>query len=384
MTVGNGNVSSTFGGTIRNTVGSLYVNKTGSGSLVLTGSASAFYFLAISQGSVQLANANALAGVQVTGVEVNNGLQFAPGIGNFTIGLLAGVGLLNLNDTAGNPITLTLGPAGIGFGAAFSGPITGSGNLVFNCPSSTLDLSGSNTFSGSTTINQGGLFLESAAALQNSTVVVNETSSLFNGLQFNSGIGFFTLGGLAGSSNLALSDNAVPPAAVLLTVGGNGASTTYTGILSSSGGLTKTGSGALTVGGANQYSGVTNVNGGTLRIGPSGSIAAASIITVSNSSTLAVTASTNLPGNVVTINPGSIFDTTGASSFSLGAGNLLTIGRPSGPGTDINGNFALGGGTLNIGGTGIVAALTEIGNLTLGGGVLSLDISSTGATTWPT
>ena len=110
-------------------------------------------------------------------------------------------------------------------------------------------------------------------------------------------------------------------------------------MLSGSGGLTKTGSGTLTLSAVNQYGGATGVSNGTLRIGPSGSIAAASIITVSNSSTLAVTASTNLPGNVVTINPGSIFDTTGASSFSLGAGNLLTIGRPSGPGTDINGNL---------------------------------------------
>ena len=64
----------------------------------------------ISQGTVQLNNANALAGVQTTGINVTNGLQFASGIGSFTIGALQGTASLNLNDTAGNPITLTVGP----------------------------------------------------------------------------------------------------------------------------------------------------------------------------------------------------------------------------------------------------------------------------------
>ncbi len=253
-----------------------------------------------------------------------------------------------------------------------SGGISGTGSLTKN-GSGMLTLGGSNTYTGGTNVNQGVLRLAGANAVSDSTVAVNVTG----GLTFGIGIGTFNLGGLAGSGSFALSDTG--GGAVALSVGGNNAGTTFSGILSGGGSLAKTGSGMLTLGGNNQFTGPTQVGGGTLQIGPSGAIAAASVITVSNSSTLAVTASTNLPGNTITVSAGSVFNASGAGGFSLGSGNLLTIGRPSGAGTDINGNFTLGAGTINIGGMGTTATLTEAGNLTLAGGVLQLDLSSTGA-----
>ena len=66
-----------------------------------------------------------------------------------------------------------------------------------------------------------------------------------NGLQFNSAIGAFNLGGLAGGNLLTLADTS--GAAVTLNVGGNGASTTYSGAIGGSGGLTKVGLGTLTL-----------------------------------------------------------------------------------------------------------------------------------------
>ena len=153
---------------------------------------------------------------------------------------------------------------------------------------------------------------------------------------------------------------------------------TYAGQISGNGSLLMAGPSGLVLTGSNSYTGGTTVSGGTLRIGPTGSIAAASAIGVTNNSTLAVTAAADLPGNSITVSPGSLFDTTAASSFSLAAGNLLTIGRPNGAGSDINGNFTLGGGTVNIGGTGTAATLMEAGNLTLGGGFLQFDLNPAG------
>ena len=173
------------------------------------------------------------------------------------------------------------------------------------------------------------------------------------------------------------------PAATVYLGGGGGTlyfSSNITGTQSLAVGSQCLAGGGVILTSSNTYSGSTSVTSGTLGIGASGSIAAASAISVSNSSTLAVSAAANLPGNAITVNPGSLFDTTAAGgSFSLGPGNLLTIGRPSGAGTDINGNFTLGGGTINIGGSGIAATLTEAGGLTLGGGALMFDVSSTGA-----
>ena len=61
-----------------------------------------------------------------------------------------------------------------------------------------------------------------------------------------------------------------------MSVGANNASTSYTGVLSGSGSLTKTGTGGLTLGGsaANTFSGLTSVTAGTLNLAKSGNVLA--------------------------------------------------------------------------------------------------------------
>ena len=107
---------------------------------------------------------------------------------------------------------------------------------------------------------------------QNSTVTVNSP----NGLTFNTGIPTINLGGLAGSAGFAL-NNSNNTAGVLLDVGGNGASTAYSGALGGSGGFVKTGSGTLLFGGTafSTYSGGTTVVGGTLNLAGCGLLVAA-------------------------------------------------------------------------------------------------------------
>lgn len=70
-----------------------------------------------------------------------------------------------------------------------------------------------------------------------------------------------TIGSLASGGKVFMNGNNT------LTVGGDNTSTTFSGVYQDSGGaaaLTKTGTGALTLSGANTYTGATTVNAGNL------------------------------------------------------------------------------------------------------------------------
>ena len=195
-------------------------------------------------------------------------------------------------NAGGNSLTLTgnleLGAATrtitVASTANPSGFITGiisGGNAsvgLTKAGASTLNLAGANTFSGDTRIAAGSVQLSpstgaptgTSLALQNSTVDLNAVDS--GTLSFRGSVGTVaaTLGGLKGSRNQSLINSS--SVAVALTVGNNGQSTTYSGVLSGSGGsLTKIGAGTLILSGANTYDGTTTISGGSLQLGDGGS-----------------------------------------------------------------------------------------------------------------
>jgi autotransporter-associated beta strand protein len=137
---------------------------------------------------------------------------------------------------------------------------TGAGGLIKD-GAGTLTLSAANTFSGVTSITQGTLKLSNTSALENSTL-----NYAAGALTFDSGVAShaFTLGGLSGSVSILLKDALNNP--VALSVGNNNVDTTYSGILSGSGSLTKTGSGSLILTKSPSYTGNTTVTGGILEV----------------------------------------------------------------------------------------------------------------------
>ncbi|MEN9667608.1 MAG: hypothetical protein RLZZ326_3971, partial [Planctomycetota bacterium] len=84
----------------------------------------------------------------------------------------------------------------------------------------------------------------------------------------------FAFGGLTGSGNLDLGSNAI-------TIGGNGASTTYSGVISGTGSVTKTGTGTLRLTGTNAYTDGTTIVAGTLALGANNVLPDTGAVTVS-------------------------------------------------------------------------------------------------------
>ena len=152
-------------------------------------------------------------------------------------------------------------PYGAGTALDVTGVISGSANLSIYDGTGVLQLSNANAFTGATTVTFGSLTLSHSLALQNSTL----TSG---GVVFDSMVAThaFTFGGLSGSGNITLSDNALVPNPVALSIGNNNSSNTYSGILSAAGSLRIVGSGVATLAAANTYSGGTTVASGTLRV----------------------------------------------------------------------------------------------------------------------
>lgn len=139
---------------------------------------------------------------------------------------------------------------------AFAGlTLAGGGTLV---------LGGANTYMGGTTINAGTVQVNAGGTIDNTSgTAVTLTSN--NTPSWNADFTF------TGTNNLNLGTRAVTRGATRqvtvaagnLTVGG------AIGDGGSGFGLTKVGAGALTLGGANTYTGTTTVTAGTLPLAPS-------------------------------------------------------------------------------------------------------------------
>jgi T5SS/PEP-CTERM-associated repeat protein/autotransporter-associated beta strand protein len=280
-----------------------------------------------------------------------------------------GDGATNDNVTGNIVDNANLAFALNGTAQTFSGIISGTGNLT-KTGASILTLSGNNTFTGTTNIASGGtLTLGASNALQGSTLNYTTTGGNFSFGGFSS----LALGGLSGNQNLSI-------AGVTFNVGGNGADTIYSGGISGSGGVltafVKNGTGTLTLTGNNTYSGLTNVNAGTLVVsGPGAALSGGSVVT-SNSNLLVANGglveveSINGPGSI-TLNGGTL-RAAGSNAIFVNEGlSAFTVG--SGGGTiDTGGSFGDGGFTI-----GVFSSLGGSGGLTVAGyGTLDLKMAS--------
>jgi autotransporter-associated beta strand protein len=167
----------------------------------------------------------------------------------------------------------------------------------------------SNSYSGTITINPpstgylgGVLELTDNMAIMNATIIDNNTST--NGLTFT--ITAPQIGALGGSGKITIPSGG-------LTAGGDGASTTYSGVLSGAGGLTKAGAGTMILTGSNTYTGATTVTGGILEI--IGKVAGSTSLSVSSGAVLYLNGGTVSIAGSITNN--GIVKLSGSATLSL-------------------------------------------------------------------
>jgi filamentous hemagglutinin family protein len=195
-------------------------------------------------------------------------------------------GTLSVGNTAGTSTTGSLGAGTVTNNAAlvlwrsndltFANNIGGTGTLT-KAGAGVATLTGTNTYSGNTSISAG-------------TLIIGDSGTLGSG-------------NYAGNISIANTNGGTLQYA-------SSASQTLSGILSGAGAVTVSGSGTLTLTGNNSYSGVTTVSSGTLRLAPS---------TAFDSS---------LNGGLVN-NANIIFDGTNGNAV----GGTFFINGASGPGT---------------------------------------------------
>lgn len=252
-----------------------------------------------------------------------------------SVGSLQGTGTVALGSKAltvgGNNLTTTasgIQDGGLGGGTGGSLVKTGTG---------TLELLGTNSYTGLTRIEQGRLLAASAGALAPQSGVVVSAGALLD-------IGGTdqAIASLAGAGN-------VETGASTLTLGADGTSTTFSGALLGAGGIAKVGAGTLTLSGTSSTIGTSRLVAGGLRV--DGSMAASTLdvggSTLSGSGTLGTL--NVLAGG--TVNPGNGANLTIASDLLLntGATYRVDITEAGSDSLTVLGNTGIADADLQIG-----------------------------------
>lgn len=299
--------------------GAVTYNVNGGGSLSFTGNSTAGNAntnIVSTFGDIEFYN-NSTAGSATIATGLVMNFNDSSSAGNSTI---TNTGTLGFNTTA------TAGTANITNNGtlAFTGSSTAGSSTITTNNLATTSFSGSNTGGNARFItNAGGTF---------------DMSGLTSG--------GMTAGSIEGAGNYVLGSNT-------LTTGSNNLSTQVDGVISGNGGgLTKVGTGTLTLTGSNSYTGATTINGGTLALSGFGSIASSSVVTVNATLDISAVA---IPFAAVTTLAGS---TTGV--VNLGS-NRLIITNGS---TEFAGSIQGSGGLDIFAGTQTLSGVNTYSNVT--------------------
>lgn len=275
--------------------GSGGLTKSGNGTLTLTGSNTYAGATAISTGTLAAGANNTLS--NSSAVTISSGAALNVGSTAQSIGSLAGGGSVTLASGG------VLAAGSDNSSTTFSGVLSGSGAFT-KTGAGTLILAGNNTYTGPTTVSAGTLQLG------------------------NGGTSGWITGNIVNNSALAFnrSDNV-----------------TYSGVVSGSGGLTKSGNGTLTLTGNNTYGGATTISSGTLAAGANNTLSSSSAVTISSTAALSIGSTAQSIGSLA---GGGSVATLSGGSLTAGGNDASTIysGTISGAGALIK----TGSGTLTL------------------------------------
>jgi autotransporter-associated beta strand protein len=270
----------------------------------------------------------------------NSGLSGGVNINQGTVNVSAG------NNLGATGNTITFGGGTLQFASSFSSVL--SNPIVINAGGGTID-----TQLGTDTIGSNITGAGSLTSVGTGSLILTGTNSYTGTTTINAGvlqIGNSTATGTAGAGNII--DNAslvyslTAPAAVANVISGTGT-------------LTQAGTSTLTVTGANQYGGATNVNSGILMVGSSnpnalgfGAITSGTPATAIVNATGTLDLNGNSLNKSITLNGGTLTNSNNSTAASLSNGISGYVVTAGGSGISAAAAETSGGGgtgaTLNV------------------------------------
>jgi len=324
---------------------------TGSGSLtiansstkaVLLGNAGGFMGnILVKYGTLKLSNTGGDALGNSTILTINPGATFDFNGNGENLGGLEGGGTV-----VADGISLVFFAAG---DRTFSGVISGASGKVTQSGSGSLVLSGSNSYTGATTVANGEIL---AGA---NDVLADQSALVVNGGAFNLNGYHDTVASLSGSGG------SITLGRGTLTIGFANSSTTAAAVISGSGSLVKIGTGTQTLTGANTYAGGTTINRGVL-VAVSSSALGSGDVTL-NGGTLRYLGPTAGWNRAIAINGSGTLDVAASETTLTQAGPLTGNGSlvKQGKGTLVlSGNNHFLGSTYVAAGTLVLTCSTAL------------------------
>lgn len=318
-----GSADTTFSGTIMYDSGhemNAVLDKAGSGTLTMSGLLDRAIVI-VDSGALILTGSSTY-----TGATTINGGTFQVGDGT-TNGTLSSTSILNNGNFAFQVAS--------GATQTYSGQVTGTGSFTKG-GTGTLILSGSNTFSGGTTVNAGLLRMANDNALGNGSLTVNS-------------------GGTLDLYGRALAVTSISGAGAIETSNGaatlsvnNATDCTFSGSTTGPISLAKSGAGTLVLTGVNGLSGTTTVAQGELKL--NGSLAA-SAVTVDSGATLSGNGTVGSLTTAGTVSPGNSIGTINVLGNYVQSGGTYTAEINSSGQSDLihaTGTATINGGTLAV------------------------------------
>jgi len=323
LTLSNGagliNLTSAIGST--NPLGTLTINSTGTGVNATNLGAS------VTVGSL-LTNAGGTTAINGGSIITTGTQTFNDAVTLGADTTLTSTGNISVLSTLnGNSHQLILNDSGSA--SVFNGIISNLTAFTKN-GSGTITLSAANSFTGPTSINNGVLRLGIANGISNTNNIFISTNGIFNLNNFSDQVG--SISGNTGAQIILGSGT--------LNTGNSNLSTVYSGTISGTGGLTKSGTGTLTLAATNSgFTGLVSVTGGTLSL----------------------TANNALGSGNVSVTSGAMLNLNGSLSPLT---NNLTL----------NGTGISNGGALSVSGTNILSGTVTLGSASSIGVIGSNDL----------
>ena len=315
------------------------LTKTGLGTLTLSGDNTYDAGTTLAGGSLELGSANALG---LTGT-----ISFTGGALKFT-STNASDYSARFDNSAGQLYNLDTNGQSVAVASALTsvdGTLTKNGNGV-------LTLSGANTYTGLTTVNQGELAASGSGVFSNSSSVVVQSGATLNLNNTDQSVK-----GVAGSGTVSLGT-------ANLTIN-DGDSRSFSGDITGGGNVIKSGSGTQVFSSALSYAGTTAVNNGTLRV--NGTLAS-SAVSVAGSAIL--TGKGTISG-LVTVSDNGII-TAGDTTLSDPSRGALTLSALT-----FSGSAVINLANVN---TDTASSILKAGNISAVGAAGSITININNAT----